>query len=293
MNRFLPSASECDSSTWGQDEQISESKFGGCPQAGSHDWQPADDDNATDFPHDQAVDGLPWATRRKSARVFVLPLHYEANYQYPLVVWLHSDGYNEHQIEDVIPHVSLRNYIAVGVRGSRAADSRGHRFDWSESPAAIVAAHDAVAEAIDLARQRYSVHPQRVVLAGYRGGGAMALRLGLRNPQICSAVISLGGHFPSGGGLVSDLAELRQRRLPMLWQFAGQSSTFCYDRLVADIRLARLLRASVEIRHYQGDDEMNTATLADVNDWLMRRVVSAIPAESDQWASNETQFSPN
>ena len=155
---------------------------------------------------------------------FCLPLHYEPKYRYPLIVWLHNDGFNENQIDQLMPHISLRNYLAVGVRGNRAADSVGHRFDWHESSAAIELAHHRVIEAIDEAASQFSVHPDRVVLAGYRSGGTMALRIAMRDPDRFSAVASFGGRMPRGGNVFGDLTRLRRRRLPMLWQWATENN---------------------------------------------------------------------
>lgn len=42
-----------------------------------------------------------------------VPLHYEANYAYPLLVWLHGPNDGHHQIKQIMPHVSVRNYVAV------------------------------------------------------------------------------------------------------------------------------------------------------------------------------------
>ncbi|NND96431.1 MAG: hypothetical protein HKN47_03770 [Pirellulaceae bacterium] len=110
-------------------------------------------------------------------------MHYESNYQYPLIVWLHSDGFNENQIDHVMPHVSTRNYLATGIRGTRAIDSVGHQFEWHNSAAAIDATHEKVLCAIDEVSDRYSIHTSRIVLAGYRSGGTMAMRIALRDPM--------------------------------------------------------------------------------------------------------------
>lgn len=239
-------------------------------------------------------DGSFGPSMRASARVFLLPLHYEPNYRYPLVVWLHSDGYNEHQVEHVMPHVSLRNYVAVGVRGVRAADSIGHRFDWSFSAAAVASAHAAIAETVDEAASRFSIHPSRVVLAGYRTGGTMALRVAMRAPSTFAAAISLGGPLPRCGGLLGNLPSLRTRRLPMLWQWAHRGDRFDPETLNEDLRSAMLMRAQVEVRQYADDDEMNTVALADLNEWVMRRVVAGEANQGpEMWSSSEVGFSSN
>ena len=40
---------------------------------------------------------------------FFAPLHYESNYAYPLLVWLHGSGDDESQLKRIMPLVSLRN----------------------------------------------------------------------------------------------------------------------------------------------------------------------------------------
>lgn len=235
-----------------------------------------------------------WGLDRGTPKIDLLPLHYEPNYRYPLIVWLHNDGYNEHQVEHVMPHVSLRNYVSVGVRGVRAADSAGHCFDWSSSPAAVEAAQDAVIGAIDSAQERYSIHPQRVILAGYRSGGTMALRIALSDPVRFAGVVSLGGTMPAEGGTLASLDLLRRRRLPMLWQWARQGERFEASQLEDDIRMAMLIRARVDIRQYEDDDEMNTVTLSDLNEWTMHRIVGGnLTDEPSCWESSEASFSNN
>lgn len=233
-------------------------------------------------------------SRVHSPKSFFLPLHYEARYQYPLLVWLHSDGFNENQINQVIPHISLRNFLAVGVRGSRAMDAAGHRYEWSDSAAGIGTAHDAVIHAVDEAAERFSVHPERIVLAGYRSGGAMALRIALRQPRKFAGVISLGGWLPQRGPTLANLDELRKRRLPMLWQWATGGDHYRDENLKRDIRSAMMFGSCVDVRQYVDDDEMTNVCLADVNQWMMRRVVAGDTAsEMSPWESTPTSFSSN
>ena len=147
---------------------------------------------------------------------------------------------------------------------------------------------------VDEAIEQFSVHPNRIVLAGYGSGGTMALRIAMRDPRRFAAAISLGGPMPSGRHLLSNLGALRSRRLPMLWSWAVEGRHFRPERLKADIRQAMMIGASVEVRQYSADDEMDTVTLADVNDWIMRRVVADQSTMVDQrWASSPTAYSAN
>jgi phospholipase/carboxylesterase len=245
------------------------------------------------LPHGEEffVETSSWAHLR-SHRSFFLPLHYTSSYEYPLVVWLHCNGFNENQIDHVMPYISLRNYVGVGIRGTRAADSFGHRFDWHDSPAAVAATHDAVVEAIDEAGERFSVHPRRIVLAGYRDGGTMALRIAMRQPDRFAGAISLGGRMPQGA--IRNVNQLRQRRLPMLWQWGQGNADYTEENLKRDCRSSMIIGGQVEVRQYPGNDEMDTVTLRDVDEWIMRRIVSGSSvADSDRWATSPTLYSSN
>lgn len=225
-----------------------------------------------------------------STNAFFAPVHYAASYQYPLVVYLHGPGNNQREVGQVFRHVSLRNFVAVGVRGNRATDRAGVRFDWSESSSAIARTSEAIFRAIDEAKRRYSIHPGRIILAGYRSGGTMALRQALMAPNRFAAAVSLGGTLAPFR--LGHLNELRQRRMPMFWQWAADNPEYDTDRLKQDLKLAMMIRAKVEVRQYPTDDEMDTVALSHLNDWLMDTVVSGQPS-SPARESREVEYSVN
>ena len=59
------------------------------------------------------------STRGTDCALFA-PLHYEKNYAYPLIVWLHGPGGDEGQLKRIMPCISTRNYAAVAPRGTAA-----------------------------------------------------------------------------------------------------------------------------------------------------------------------------
>ena len=225
---------------------------------------------------------------------FFVPLHYEPKYRYPLIVWLHSDGFNENQVNQIMPHISGRNYLATGVRATRSMDAVGHQFQWHSGSTAIEQACFRVEQAIDEAQDRFSVHPDRIVLAGYESGATMALRIAMRIPNLVSAAISMGGRMPYGAGTHANLHELRARRLPMLWQCALEHADFSEKDLNSDLRSALMIRSRVEVRGYKDDDVMNTAALSDINHWIMNHVVNGAPfGQDNRWETSPVGFSDN
>lgn len=228
--------------------------------------------------------------RSQTRRIF-LPLSYTASYAYPLLIWLHNDGFNENQIDQVMPAISLRNFVGVGIRASRASDPSGHRFRWHDSPAAIGVAHDSVVEAIGSVTADYGIRPDRIVLAGYGSGGTMAIRIAMRQPRLFAGAVSVGGHMPTGS--IKDYNELRRQKLPMLWQWAKGNPDYTSESLNRDCQTAMTIGSRVEIRQYPGDDEMDTVVLSDLNRWAMNLILSSGQTSNDSDRSHPVGYSAN
>jgi phospholipase/carboxylesterase len=214
------------------------------------------------------------------------PLHYEPNYAYPLIVWLHGPGEDERELRRIMPSISLRNYVAVAPRGTAvvagaantaAMDSSpvvppdGH--GWRQTDGHIQAAELRVMECLDAAAEKFNISPDRRFLAGYGCGGTMAFRIALRNPQCFAGVLSLSGPFPSGRAPLAQLHEIRRLEVFVACARAGSlypTATVCHD-----LRLLHTAGMSVILREYPGDDALTPQMLADMDRWLMEQVTGA------------------
>lgn len=202
-----------------------------------------------------------------------VPMHYESNYAYPLIVWLHGTEQSERDLPHVMRHVSTRNYVAVAPRGVR---EQGDAYAWSDSAEAVEEAQARVFDAIDFAQERLSIHPDRVFLAGVGCGGTLALRLALQHPQEFTGAASFDGALPSGRGVLRNLDALRS--LPLLLAGSRDSRAYPEARLCSDLRLLHSAGATLSIRQYPGSDDLTTAMLADLDRWLME-IVCGAPAK--------------
>ena len=140
------------------------------------------------------------------------PLHYEAGYAYPLLVWLHGSGCDERQLLRIMPLVSLRNYVAVAPRGAAIPPQAGAiapqagatspleatAFGWSHDSQDFQEAEQRIFDSIETAFRRFNIHPQRVFLAGFDAGGTMAFRVAMNHPYKFAGIVSLGGCLPTG-----------------------------------------------------------------------------------------------
>ena len=96
-----------------------------------------------------------------------VPLHYERNYAYPLIVWLHHSGDKEEDLRTVMPSVSLRNYVAVAPRATRALPGVGNLFVWDQTPSGIEQAWGCILHCIRRIEARYHISSRHVFVAGH------------------------------------------------------------------------------------------------------------------------------
>jgi len=199
------------------------------------------------------------------------PLHYEANYAYPLLIWLHGPLDSESQLKRIMPLVSLRNYVAVAPRGSREAQCDDRlAYSWRQSEADIVLAEQRVAECIAAARRKYHIRKDRVFLAGFDCGGSMAFRLALRQPERYAGVVSLCGAFPSGRAPLGRLNDAR--RLPLFLACGRDSAAYPLSQVCDDLRLLHSAGMSVALRQYPCGQELMSHMLSDLDRWLMEQI---------------------
>jgi phospholipase/carboxylesterase len=214
-----------------------------------------------------------------SAQSWFAPLHYEANYAYPLLIWLHGGGDSEHQLRRIMPHISLRNYVAVALRGTlqvprRSGSGTGYRF--VQAAAHVAQAEERVLGAIEEAQRRFNVRTDRVFLAGYECGGTMAFRLAASYPSNFAGVLSLCGPFPSQGAPLANLNSARQ--LPLFVASCRQGRFYPAGQVCDDLRLFHSAGMSITLREYPGEDSLAPSMLADVDRWIMEQING--PAEA-------------
>ena len=203
------------------------------------------------------------------------PLHYEEAHAYPLIVWLHTPGADEKQLLRVMPMISLRNYVAVAVRGARTLGWNGlplPGYHWE--PAGSDAAASAVIEAIEQARERYNVHSRRVYLVGTEEGGTMALRIALRNPTFFAGVASLDGAIPEDTVLLERLRDVRKLRI--LFEVSRHSPKCPMDPLCENLKLMYSAGLKVTLKNYPTAGALQLDMLRDLDRWIMQGIEGAM-----------------
>lgn len=185
-------------------------------------------------------------------RLFV-PEHYEPGYDYPLVVWMHSDASCELELDNVMMAMSSRNYIAVAPRSPQKCRGNGMRFRWGLTSAECEIAEDLVWDSVQEVASKLSVNTNKIFLAGFGSGGTIAQWIGLKYANQVAGVVSLSGGFPKAPGVLSNWK--RSRELKMLFA-QRQGSTLCSDdEFVRAVRIAHQSGLNCKFVQQRSDEE--------------------------------------
>jgi phospholipase/carboxylesterase len=211
------------------------------------------------------------APRAWPLRTF-LPLGYEPNYPYPLLVFLHGNGSSEEQILRLAPRLSRRNYICIALRGPVAGASRPDgcpSFSWGDDPTNAMV-EEYVFRAIEQTRRNFHVHSERLYLAGFREGATLAYSLGLTFPERFAGVISMNGCMPRRGGPLLRLPDVRKLNVLI---GHGVANAIVPQRLARDdFRLLYTAGLSVKLHSYATNHRIHLDMLRDIDRWIMRQI---------------------
>jgi phospholipase/carboxylesterase len=140
------------------------------------------------------------------------------------VIWLHGLGADGHDFEPLVPelrlsfaarfvfpHAPVRPVTINGGMAMRAwYDILGFDHRAREDEAGIRASAAAVTELIDREVDR-GIPTQRIVLAGFSQGGAIALHTALREPRALGGLMALSTYLPLAATLAVERSAANAR----------------------------------------------------------------------------------
>lgn len=201
-----------------------------------------------------------------------LPDGYEPGYAYPLIVWLHDEGSDAEEIDDILPRISERNYLGVALQGNVA---RTLRNGWSAAEDRLPRVIEQLHELVNAVAERFPIHPQRKYLAGFGAGGTLAWEVLLRQPSQWTGAICLSGEFPQIDHPLAMFRELQQRRLLVSTGLDGPAEHV--TKLIDAGRLMYSAGMQVSTRMYDaGRNAPTDKMLRDVDRWIMDSIATAI-----------------
>jgi phospholipase/carboxylesterase len=199
------------------------------------------------------------------------PKHFESRYRYPLFIWLHSPDSSERELDEVMPALSTRNYIAIGLRGTEGSRIRQDCYRWGISDTSRRIAEELVMSTAQLAVEDLPIDPSRIFLGGFGAGGSMAQWVGLRNPNSFAGITSINGAVPDKPCLLT--AWKHAKRLPVMYMY-GETSTLCpIDQVAKTIHFTHRSALNYEYVQFNCGDCLDTAMTSMMNQFMMSKIV--------------------
>jgi phospholipase/carboxylesterase len=212
-------------------------------------------------------------TNRAHRLLTFMPTGFVSTYEYPLILFLHREGNNEQQIKKLMPHLSRRNYICTGLRGTVPMYREDGRqgFGWDSQAGLSDELEEYTLAAIADCYDRLPVHADRIFLCGVGEGAAQAYRLAFSFPNKFAGVIALNGKLPKNG----PLWRLSQtRKIPVFMGHGEENQQISHAQAKQDHKLLYTAGMDVNFNSYQTTEKLQPAMFRDMDRWIMKIITN-------------------
>ncbi len=200
------------------------------------------------------------------------------------VIWLHGLGADGHDFVPLVPELELPDdppvrfvfphapripvSINMGMVMPAWYDIRDLDPRSRHDPEGIARTQGHVERLIAREKQR-GVPAERIVLAGFSQGGAMALHVGLRHAERLAGIVALSSYLVAADALEREAAAAN-RDVPILWVHGLHDPMVAYDRGVQSARKLESLGWKVDFKSYPMQHEVCLPEIQDVSGFLQR-----------------------
>lgn len=201
------------------------------------------------------------------------------------IIWLHGLGADGHDFEFIVPLLQLEDlalrfvfphapYRPVTINGGMTMrawyDMRATSAGIEQDAGHIGEARAILAGLIEAELSR-GIASERIVLAGFSQGGAIALHTGLRYSQPLAGILALSAPLPYLDTLVRELNPANARR-PIFMAHGTQDAVVPHGYVEASCRLLLARGVNVEWHSYPMGHQVIPAEIADISAWLRRAI---------------------
>lgn len=204
------------------------------------------------------------------------------------VIWLHGLGADGNDFVPIVPELNLSGCpgirfifpsapsMPVTVNGGYIMpawyDIIGRNLTDQEDAAGIQKSAAAIVQLIDHETSR-GIAFDKIVLAGFSQGCAMALQIGLRYPHQLAGIIALSGYLPLAMTLPIE-KHSANAKTPIFMAHGTYDPVVTLNRAEASYRALEKMGYTVEWNEYPMEHSVNQEELADISRFL-RQVLKA------------------
>ncbi|MDR2877873.1 MAG: dienelactone hydrolase family protein [Chromatiales bacterium] len=200
------------------------------------------------------------------------------------IIWLHGLGADGHDFEPIVPYLQLPAALAVrfffphapqraitinnGMRMRAWYDISGSELQRREDEAGVRESSAALHRMIDAQIAR-GISAERIVLAGFSQGGAIALHAGLRYPARLAGIAALSTYLPLPGTVAKE-AHAANRDIPILMVHGSVDTIIPLSLAERSAQSLRALGYDVEWQVYAMAHTVSNEEITLISSWLSR-----------------------
>jgi phospholipase/carboxylesterase len=203
------------------------------------------------------------------------------------ILWLHGLGADGNDFAPIVPELVDRSWPALrfvfphapvqpvsingGVPMRAWYDIFGFDARAPQDEPGIRRAIEAV-EALIAREHERGVPSERIVLAGFSQGGAIALAAGLRHAQPLAGIVALSTYLPIAATLAHERSAANGR-VPIFWGHGTADPVVVMQRGLDSRRLLEELGYTIDWHSYPMPHSVCAEEIADLRHWLGARLV--------------------
>lgn len=200
------------------------------------------------------------------------------------VVWLHGLGADGHDFVPIVRELGLPSEAAVrfvfphapvrpvtlngGMRMRAWYDIYGLNRGGPQDCGGVETSRARIAARLD-ALVAEGIAPERIVLAGFSQGGAIALQTALRYPRRLAGLLPLSTYLPCAETLTAATA-VAPRTLPVLMMHGQFDPVLPMDLGSSSAAYLQSLGYAVDWRDYPMQHQVCLEQIGDIRAWLQR-----------------------
>lgn len=199
------------------------------------------------------------------------------------VIWLHGLGADGHDFEPVVPALALPASLPVRfifphapVRPVTINGGMAMRawydiiaFDGVTEDETGIRASQQLAQDLITAQVGLGIASERIVIAGFSQGGAIALQAGLRHPTRLAGILALSTYLPLRTSLAAERSESNQDT-PLLMIHGSHDEIVSADRGRSSRDAMVKLGHDVDWREYPMGHELCMPEVHAISTWLQQ-----------------------
>ena len=201
------------------------------------------------------------------------------------IIWLHGLGADGHDFEAIVPELDLPaipiRFVFPHAPMQPVTINAGMvmRAWYDVSDAAIrredeagVRASQSRLEALIAREKERGTSANRLLLAGFSQGGAIALHTGLRHRERLAGIMALSCYLPVAGTLAAE-AHAANRGVPVFMAHGTQDPVVALSRALESRELLGREGYAVEWHEYPMPHSVCAEEIRDISTWLRRVAV--------------------